>query len=66
LKGAFDPILKISAVAKKYNCWLHVDGSWGGSVVFSEKVMREKDWLVGSHLVKLEIFWYGAATLIQC
>ncbi|CAO3688914.1 unnamed protein product [Umbelopsis ramanniana] len=48
--GAFDPIEEISAIAKKYNCWLHVDGSWGGSVVFSEKVMKEKSWLVGSHL----------------
>lgn len=50
-QGAFDPIDKISVLAKKYNCWLHVDGSWGGSVAFSENVMREKDWLKGSHLV---------------
>ncbi|KAI8992262.1 pyridoxal phosphate-dependent transferase [Pilobolus umbonatus] len=48
--GAFDPIRSIATVAKKYGCWLHVDGSWGGSVVFSENVMKNKDWLDGSEL----------------
>ncbi|KAG2172319.1 hypothetical protein INT43_004861 [Umbelopsis isabellina] len=48
--GAFDPIDEISVLAKKYNCWLHVDGSWGGSVAFSENVLREKNWLKGSHV----------------
>ncbi|CAO3650076.1 unnamed protein product [Mucor fragilis] len=48
--GAFDPIRKISALAKKYNCWLHVDGSWGGTAVFSDKVRAEKDWFDGSEL----------------
>ncbi len=37
LKGAFDPIPEISQIAKKYNIWLHADGSWGGSVIFSKK-----------------------------
>ncbi|RUS15545.1 pyridoxal phosphate-dependent transferase, partial [Jimgerdemannia flammicorona] len=49
-QGAFDPIRALSAVAKNYNCWLHVDGSWGGTVAFSENVMKEKDWLDGSEL----------------
>lgn len=48
--GAFDPIHKISKVAKKYNCWLHVDGSWGGTAVFSDKVKAETDWFYGSEL----------------
>ncbi|KAL9553697.1 hypothetical protein MBANPS3_003174 [Mucor bainieri] len=48
--GAFDPIRKISALAKKYNCWLHVDGSWGGTAVFSDKVRAERDWFDGSEL----------------
>lgn len=34
--GSYDPIEEISHVAKKHECWLHVDGSWGGSVVFCE------------------------------
>lgn len=34
--GSFDPFVEISKVAKDYNCWFHIDGSWGGNVVFSE------------------------------
>ena len=37
VKGAFDNILEISKIAKKYNLWLHVDGAWGGSLMFSKK-----------------------------
>ncbi|KAI9484956.1 pyridoxal phosphate-dependent transferase [Zychaea mexicana] len=48
--GAFDPIQSISAVAKKYNCWLHVDGSWGGSAIFSQTVREQLGWLDGSNL----------------
>lgn len=33
--GSFDPLDAISLIAKKHNLWFHVDGSWGGSVVFS-------------------------------
>lgn len=33
--GSFDPLVPISQICKKHNLWLHVDGSWGGSVVFS-------------------------------
>ena len=35
--GSFDPFEEISMICKKYNLWLHVDGSWGGSVIFSAK-----------------------------
>ncbi len=35
--GAFDPIEEIAAIAKKYDIWLHVDGAYCGSVIFSEK-----------------------------
>ena len=27
--GAIDPIEEISAIAKKYNLWLHIDGAFG-------------------------------------
>ncbi len=40
LLGAFDPIDEISEIAEKYNCWLHVDGSFGGSVILSKKYKR--------------------------
>jgi len=35
--GAFDSVVAISAVCKKYNIWLHLDGAFGGTVIFSEK-----------------------------
>ena len=35
--GSFDPIDEILPLAKKYNLWLHVDGSWGGSLILSKK-----------------------------
>jgi sulfinoalanine decarboxylase len=35
--GAFDPIDKIAEITEKYKIWLHVDGAYCGSVIFSEK-----------------------------
>ena len=35
--GAFDAITDISRVCKTYNLWLHVDGAYCGSVMFSKK-----------------------------
>ncbi len=35
--GAFDPIDKIADITEKYNIWLHVDGAYSGSVIFSKK-----------------------------
>ncbi|WP_460217956.1 pyridoxal phosphate-dependent decarboxylase family protein [Psychroserpens sp. MEBiC05023] len=34
--GAFDNVEDISKVSKKYNLWLHLDGAYCGSVIFSE------------------------------
>ncbi|KAF9427687.1 hypothetical protein BGZ94_004397 [Podila epigama] len=48
--GAFDPIRPCAAIAKKYNCWLHVDGSWGGCTVFDPKLA--KTLLDGSELAQ--------------
>mgnify|MGYP000167943016 CR=1 FL=1 len=33
--GSFDNLRAIAAVAKRHGCWMHVDGSWGGPVLFS-------------------------------
>ena len=41
--GAFDPIPEIADISEKYKLWLHVDGAYCGSVIFSEKY---------NHLVK--------------
>lgn len=38
--GSFDPINEISNVCKKYNLWLHVDGAYCGSVIFSKKYQK--------------------------
>ena len=35
--GAFDAIEPLSKICKKYNLWLHVDGAYCGSVIFSNK-----------------------------
>lgn len=34
--GAFDPIDEIAVITEKYNIWLHVDGAYCGSVMFSD------------------------------
>ncbi len=35
VRGAFDPIPEIVNICKKYNLWSHIDGSWGGSLLYS-------------------------------
>ncbi len=35
--GAFDPLREIAGVAAEFGIWLHVDGSFGGSVSLSER-----------------------------
>ncbi len=35
--GAFDPIMEVKAICDTYNIWLHVDGAYCGSVLFSKK-----------------------------
>lgn len=32
--GAFDDFIAISNICKEYDIWMHVDGCWGGAVVF--------------------------------
>lgn len=33
--GSYDPFRAISKVCKDEKLWLHIDGSWGGSVIFN-------------------------------
>jgi sulfinoalanine decarboxylase/sulfinoalanine decarboxylase/aspartate 1-decarboxylase len=35
--GAFDPIEEIASMCKEYDIWLHIDGAYCGSVLFSKK-----------------------------
>ena len=34
---AFDDVRKLVKICKKYKIWLHLDGAFGGSVIFSKK-----------------------------
>lgn len=45
--GSFDPFEEISAICKEHGLWMHIDGSWGGGVVFSDTY---KAYLKGAHL----------------
>jgi glutamate/tyrosine decarboxylase-like PLP-dependent enzyme len=42
-QGAFDPLEDIAAVAEQYGLWHHVDGCWGGPVLFSAKHRYTRD-----------------------
>ncbi|KAI1609178.1 glutamate decarboxylase [Exophiala viscosa] len=39
--GSFDPFTAISQVARRHGLWMHIDGAWGGSFVFSD-TLRER------------------------
>jgi len=45
VRGAFDDFNSLSDIAKQHDCWLHIDGAWGGAVAFSK---TQKKWLNGS------------------
>ena len=40
--GSFDPFAEIASIARRHDLWMHIDGAWGGSFVFSEKLRYEK------------------------
>lgn len=35
--GAYDPLDELAVICKKYNIWLHADGSFGGSLILSNQ-----------------------------
>ncbi|NEO84124.1 MAG: aminotransferase class V-fold PLP-dependent enzyme [Spirulina sp. SIO3F2] len=37
VRGAYDPLTEIAAVAQREGLWFHVDGAWGASVLLSPK-----------------------------
>lgn len=37
LLGAYDPLDQLADICKKYEIWLHADGSFGGSLILSNK-----------------------------
>jgi glutamate decarboxylase len=46
--GSFDPFTPLSKICKENNMWLHIDGSWGGPVIFSPAHAKSR--LDGAHL----------------
>ena len=40
--GSFDPFDELADICKQEDLWLHVDGSWGGSMIFSEKLRKDR------------------------
>ncbi|KAN0065192.1 Glutamate decarboxylase 2 [Thecaphora frezii] len=47
--GSFDPLPALSALAKEHGCWFHIDGSWGGPIIFSP-TETYSSLMAGSHL----------------
>jgi len=37
VRGAFDSIAEICKLGREYDIWVHVDGAWGGSAIFSSR-----------------------------
>jgi len=35
--GVLDPLAELAAIARKNDCWYHVDAAYGGTLAFSEK-----------------------------
>lgn len=40
VRGSYDSLPPLLALRQKYGFWLHVDGAWGGSVVFSDRLRQ--------------------------
>eukprot|EP00292_Cryptomonas_paramecium_P004390 CAMPEP_0113687838 /NCGR_PEP_ID=MMETSP0038_2-20120614/16175_1 /TAXON_ID=2898 /ORGANISM="Cryptomonas paramecium" /LENGTH=646 /DNA_ID=CAMNT_0000608531 /DNA_START=1 /DNA_END=1941 /DNA_ORIENTATION=- /assembly_acc=CAM_ASM_000170 len=36
--GAYDPVDELVPVCRRHGVWLHVDGAWGGGVLFSDEL----------------------------
>ncbi|KAF7547611.1 hypothetical protein G7Z17_g7601 [Cylindrodendrum hubeiense] len=45
--GSYEPFEEISKICKEFGLWMHIDASWGGPAIFSNK---QKWKLKGSHL----------------
>lgn len=41
VRGAYDQIEPLLALRQRYRFWLHVDGAWGGAVIFSERLRQQ-------------------------
>ncbi|EXJ73770.1 glutamate decarboxylase [Cladophialophora psammophila CBS 110553] len=40
--GSFDPFPAVAQIAGKHGLWMHIDGAWGGSLVFSDSLRHTR------------------------
>lgn len=40
--GSYDPFDEIADVCDRHGMWMHIDGSWGGCVVFNKELSRDR------------------------
>ncbi|MCL1979730.1 MAG: pyridoxal-dependent decarboxylase [Proteobacteria bacterium] len=41
VRGSYDPLEPLLALRERYHFWLHVDGAWGGAVLFSDRLRHQ-------------------------
>jgi glutamate/tyrosine decarboxylase-like PLP-dependent enzyme len=41
VRGSYDPLPPLLTLRDRYNFWLHVDGAWGGAVIFSDRLRQQ-------------------------
>ena len=41
VRGSYDPLPPLLALRRRYHFWLHVDGAWGGAVLFSDALRAQ-------------------------
>lgn len=41
VRGSYDPLQPLLALRDRYHFWLHVDGAWGGAVIFSDPLRQQ-------------------------
>ncbi|MDR2549708.1 MAG: pyridoxal-dependent decarboxylase [Desulfobulbus sp.] len=41
VRGGYDLLEPLLALRERYRFWLHVDGAWGGAVIFSDRLRRQ-------------------------
>ncbi|MDA3917200.1 MAG: pyridoxal-dependent decarboxylase [Deltaproteobacteria bacterium] len=41
IRGAYDSIIGLLRLKRKFNFWLHIDGAWGGAVLVSDSLRKK-------------------------
>ncbi|HEU5355440.1 MAG TPA: pyridoxal-dependent decarboxylase [Actinocrinis sp.] len=57
--GAIDPLEACGRVAHKYGAWFHVDGAYGGALIFSDSLRGALDGIASADSVTLDLHKFG-------